>query len=141
MRNAVALLRSSIPGTAIRYVVVGVANTCVGLGVIYAAMYFLHFSDARANALGYLVGVMVSFFLNRNWTFGHTGAVLPALTRFVSVLLLAYLANLATVLLLIDTFGVNRYIAQAAGVLPYTTVGYLGSRYVAFRRPGNGASR
>lgn len=140
MIELVALLRSSISATAVRYVLVGVANTCVSLGVIYAAMYFLSFGDTRANALGYLVGVTVSFVLNRNWTFGHAGAIVPALTRFIGVLLAAYFVNLATVVLLIDAFGVNRYVAQAAGVVPYTTVGYLGSRYIAFRGQSNAAS-
>ena len=60
MRRIVGLLRSLIPETAVRYVLVGVANTIVGLSVIYAAMYFLHFSDALANSVGYLVGVIVS---------------------------------------------------------------------------------
>jgi len=132
MRRIVGLLRSLIPETAVRYVLVGVANTFVGLSVIYAAMYFLHVSDGLANSLGYLVGVIVSFVLNRNWTFGHTGSIAPALVRFVGVLVVAYFANLATVLVLIDALGVNRYVAQAAGVLPYTAVGYFGSRYFAF---------
>jgi putative flippase GtrA len=137
--KVLARLRSSVPETAIRYVIVGVANTCVGLGVIYASMYFLRFSDTLANGVGYVVGVMVSFVLNRNWTFEHAGPVAPALVRFVGVLLVAYFANLATVLVLIEALGINRYLAQAAGVAPYTTVGYLGSRHFAFhnRTPGS----
>jgi putative flippase GtrA len=132
MRRIVGLVRSLIPETAVRYVLVGVANTFVGLGVIYAAMYFLHFSDALANSMGYLVGVIISFFLNRNWTFAHTGSIAPALARFIGVLLVAYFANLATVLALIDIWGFNPYVAQAVGVLPYTALGYFGSRYFAF---------
>lgn len=124
-----------IPWSAVRYLLVGVANTIVGLGVIYAVMYFLRFSDATANALGYCVGVGVSFFLNRTWTFRHTGSIAPALARFVGVLLVAYLANLVMVLVLINVIGINRYVAQALGVLPYTAIGYLGSRFVAFRNP------
>ncbi len=133
MRRLFGLLRSLIPETAVRYVLVGVANTIVGLSVIYAAMYFLHFSDALANSMGYLVGVIVSFVLNRNWTFAHSGSIAPALAKFIGVLVVAYFANLATVLALIDVLGFNRYVAQAIGVLPYTALGYFGSRYFAFR--------
>lgn len=127
----------TIPASAVRYALVGLVNTVVGLGVIYGAMYFLGFADIPANALGYMVGVIVSFLLNRQWTFRDTGPIGSALVRFLAVLLVAYFANLGTVLALVELAAVNRYLAQAAGVLPYVVVGYLGSRYFAFRTPGD----
>lgn len=135
MSATVGMQPPPIPGSAVRYALVGLVNTMVGLGVIYFAMYFLEFSDVRANALGYLVGVIVSFLLNRQWTFRDTGPIGPALARFLAVLLVAYCANLGSVLALVELAAVNRYLAQAAGVLPYVVVGYLGSRYFAFRAP------
>jgi putative flippase GtrA len=117
----------------VRYLIVGGINTAVGLGVIYACMAIFGLNNVRSNLIGYTVGVLVSFVLNRSWTFAHGGAMLPALARFLAVLIVAYLANLATVVLLADEAGVDRFIAQAAGVPPYTLVGYLGSRFFAFR--------
>jgi putative flippase GtrA len=117
----------------LRYLLVGCVNTAVGLGLIYLCMYALGMRNAPANLLGYAVGVLVSFLLNKTWTFAHQGRYLPALGRFLVVLLVAYGANLLTVLLLADRWEFNRYLAQAAGVIPYTLIGYLGSRWFAFR--------
>jgi putative flippase GtrA len=123
-------MRSSL----LRYLLVGCVNTAVGLGVIYLCMYVFQLREAPANLIGYAFGVLVSFLLNKTWTFAHEGPYAAALLRFLAVLLLAYLSNLATVLLLADRLGVNRYLAQAAGIVPYTLIGYVGSRWFAFRR-------
>jgi putative flippase GtrA len=129
---------SMLDRSLIRYLLVGVANTLVGLGVIYFSMYELGLGNVTSNALGYGVGIVVSFGLNRQWTFRHTGSALPAMARFLVVTAVAYVANLGAVLVLSEGLGLNRYLAQLGGAPPYTLVGYLGSRYFAFRagRPG-----
>lgn len=116
----------------VRYLVVGAANTIVGLLVIYASLYALGLGNVSANALGYAVGISLGFVLNRNWTFRHRGSQLAALARFLLVLGIAYGVNLAVVLFAAEQLHLNRYVAQAMGIVPYTLIGYLGSRYFAF---------
>jgi putative flippase GtrA len=118
-----------------KFLTVGAANTLVGLAVIYAAKWFFRIGDIGANALGYSVGLLLSFTLNSRWTFAYRGANVPAFAKFTLVTLVAYAANLVTVLVSIRWFGVNEYLAQAAGVVPYTLIGYLGSKHLAFAAP------
>jgi putative flippase GtrA len=120
--------------SAWRYLVVGAGNTVVGLLVIYLGMYAMKLGDVAANALGYAVGIILGFALNRRWTFGHRGSMLPALGRFLLVLAIAYAANLAVVVFIADHLHGNRYVAQAIGIIPYTLIGYIGSRFFAFGR-------
>ena len=120
----------------IRYLLVGVVNTLVGLGAIYFAMYFLRLDIFQANALGYSVGILLSFGLNKAWTFRNNDQVIYSFLRYLLVLAVGYLANLATVLISNSHFGLNPYIAQALGVIPYTAIGFMGSRYFAFRTQG-----
>jgi polyisoprenyl-phosphate glycosyltransferase len=122
-----------VPLSLLKFLLVGSVNTLVGISAIYLLKWLMEASDAAANAGGYLVGLTASFTLNRRWTFRHAGALLPAATRFIAVFAVAYVANLFTVLTLIQEFGINGYLAQAMGVLPYTTLFYLGSRHIAFR--------
>lgn len=125
-------VRSLLSPSALRFCIVGVANTLVGLGIIYGAKYFFGVADVPANVIGYGVGVLVSYSLNRRWTFVYTRAVVPSFLRFIGVLAVAYLLNLATTILAVR-LGINSYIAQALGVPPYTLFGYLASRYFVFR--------
>jgi putative flippase GtrA len=126
MRFAVAL-HSSLT----RFLLVGAANTAVGLGVILAAKRWANLGDAAANLLGYGVGLAVSFTLNKKWTFRWSGRTPAALRRFLLVFAAAYAANLVTVLGLIRA-GVEGNWAQVCGVAPYTLVFYVGSRLYAF---------
>lgn len=116
-----------------RFLSVGVANTLVGLLAIYAAKWFLLLGDVAANAFGYSVGLLLSFALNSRWTFAYRGPHLPALAKFVLVFLVAYAMNLATVLGAIQYLGLNGYVAQAMGIVPYTLTSYLASKYLVFR--------
>ena len=133
---------AGLPVLFARFVVVGVLNTAVGLTVILAAKALLGWGDLAANATGYAVGLSTSFALNRTWTFGDRGRISPAFARFLGAFVLAYIANLATVFGLRDFAGANSYLAQTAGVIPYTAVFFLASRTFVFldRRPEDSAS-
>jgi putative flippase GtrA len=115
-----------------RFLFVGVINTVVGLSAIFFAKLVLSMGDVAANALGYAIGLLVSFLLNRRWTFQHTGSVTRSLPLFLLVQGVAYSANLICVLSLIH-FGIDGYFAQVCGIPPYTALSFLGSRYFAFR--------
>ncbi len=115
-----------------RFLSVGALNTLAGLAVIYVLMW-LGVSTAAANVGGYAVGLAISFVLNRAWTFRHRGRVASAAVRFLAAFAVAYGANLALVLLLTERLDLNRFFAQALGILPYTATMYLLSRHFVFR--------
>jgi putative flippase GtrA len=116
-----------------RFLSVGAVNTLVGLLVIFAGKAFFGLGDVAANAVGYAVGVLLSFRLNSRWTFGYQGAQWPAFAKFLVITAVAYAANLLTVLVAIRYLGVNAYLAQAMGVPPFTLTTYLASKYLVFR--------
>lgn len=119
----------------VRYLAVGVANTLAGLLVIYTCKWVFGAGDISANMIGYGVGILLSFQMNKRWTFGHLGGYWQSLLRYFAVLVCAYLVNLATVLYSIDVLKLNGYLAQALGIGPYTLIGYMGSRYFVFSKP------
>jgi putative flippase GtrA len=116
----------------VKFVVVGAFNTVIGLACIFAAKALLGWGDLAANAGGYGIGLVASFALNRAWTFRDRGRVSPALLRFLGAFLLAYLANLATVFALRDLAGVDSYLAQTAGIVPYTVLFFTANRAFVF---------
>jgi putative flippase GtrA len=117
----------------VRYLVVGGGNTVVGLSIIYLLKWIGGLGDVIANMIGYTCGLAASFAFNAKWTFAYKGSMLPALVKFVIVFLAAYLSNLMAVVTAISMFDANGYVAQGLGIVPYTVVGYLGSRFFAFK--------
>lgn len=116
----------------LRYAAVGGLNTVFGYAIIFGCMYFLSLGSAQSNGVGYGAGFILSFFLNRRFTFGSNARVASAMPRFLLVTVIAYLGNLVTVLFFERFAGVNAYVAQITGVFPYFLIGYLGSRYFVF---------
>lgn len=115
-----------------RFLLVGTVNTLVGLSVIFAAKGIVGLDDFVSNLLGYGFGLLISFFLNKEWTFRHNGRISPAAVRFGIAFLLSYIANLMTVYGLRDGVGLNSYLAQALGIGPYTLSFYFICRYYVF---------
>lgn len=124
-----------------RFAVVGLANTALGLAIIFTCKALLGLADAPANFIGYASAILLGFGLNRRWTFEHSGSSLKALTRYLLVLACAYAANLATVMVAIELVRIDSYTAQAMGIIPYTLTNYLGSRLFAFRIRGAAPQR
>jgi putative flippase GtrA len=119
--------------TLIKFGITGVLNTAVGLGTIYALKWFWHVSDTPANAIGYVVGISFSLVVNSRWTFQSRDSLLSIAPRYLSVIVFAYLINLACVKLSIEAWQVNSYLAHALGTVPYAAITYLGSRWWVFR--------
>jgi putative flippase GtrA len=124
-------------GAPWRFGVIGVLNTVVGLAVILLAREAAGWSDVAANALGYGVGLSLSFVLNRRWTFRHKGRWLPAALRFVVVVFGAWLLNISCVVALLD-IGVPAAMAHVISVIPYGLATYYGGQLWAFADSGGG---
>ena len=116
-----------------RFLSVGVLNTVVGLLVIFAMKGIFHLGDVAANAIGYSVGLLVSFTLNSRWTFSYQGAPGRAFGKFLAMALVAYGMNLLTVLVAIRGLGLNDYFSHILGIPAYTLTMYLTSKYFVFR--------
>ncbi len=124
----------------LRFLLVGLANTAVGLGTIYLLKWAFAVSDVPANLAGYVLGLCLSFALNRSWTFQHKGSVAAAALRFLCVFAVAYGVNIAVLLLLRDGLNINSYLCHLLSMLPYTIVFFLGSKLFAFPQTDESAA-
>ena len=121
------LLRQSL-----RFGAVGLVNTAIGLASIYAVMFFFQTGPAIANAVGYAIGLAISFSLNRVWTFDSKRPIAHVLPKYLLVATICYLLNLCAVLTAVSYSAVNPYIAQLLGVGTYTVCMFFGCRWFVF---------
>lgn len=123
----------------LRFLLVGLVNTAAGLSTIYLAMYAISMDYVSANVAGYSVGIIISFLLNRSWTFRHQGSWQLSLVRWMVVVSVAYSLNLVVIVRLHRALEFSTYIVQLAGIAVYTMTTFLGGRYFAFSNPDRGA--
>jgi putative flippase GtrA len=119
----------------LRFATVGVVNTGLGYAVIFACMYLVGLGAVTSNVLGYAVGLVVSYLLNRSFTFRSAAAPLREIVRFVAIFLLAYLANLAVLILLIRHAGVHEGVAQVLAGVVYFGLSFVMNKYYVFAGP------
>ena len=125
-------LRTASRSRPLRFLVVGCANTVVGLGVIYFAKLVLQFDDLAANAMGFACGLSVSYALNSTWTFEHGRHDIGTVCRFLAAFAVSYGANLCVLWYSIERASMNSYVAQATALLVYAVCFYLLSKLFVF---------
>jgi putative flippase GtrA len=115
-----------------KYLVVGILNTGVGYGIIFACMYGLGLGPVISNAVGYGVGVVVSYSVNKRFTFKSSTKDRATFLRFIVVTCAAYLSNLLTLIVAIDAFDMHEGVAQVLSGSVYVVTAFLGSKFYAF---------
>ena len=73
-----------------RYALVGVINTCIGLGLIYVLMHAAGWNHFASTFVGNTGGVICSYVLNRSYTFRYEGARFRSFVRFIAIAMLCY---------------------------------------------------
>ncbi len=119
-----------IDRTLCRFVVVGLANTVIGLAVIFAFRSIVN--DFLANLLGYMLVVPLSFLTHRRLSFRDVGSLWQAFVRYLPTVTIGYTVNL-TVLTYGLSVNANPYLIQSVAISAYVAVTYLLSRYFVFR--------
>jgi putative flippase GtrA len=89
----------------------------------------------NSNIAGYGVGLTVSYFLNKKYTFNSKQQHRKEIIRFLAVFILAYVLNYVALILLIHKFGVHEGYSQILAGLIYVIASYLMNKYFVFRTP------
>lgn len=118
---------------ALKFALVGLVNTAI-TAVVMAGLALTGMHDSLYAAIGYLVGMAVSFVLNFRFTFRQKGRdKLVPLVKFVAVGL-AMLAVAETVQFVAkSTFGWPEAVGVALGMVAYTGGGFLLNRFWVFQ--------
>ena len=127
-------LKKLFDPTFFRFILVGVVNTLVGYG---DAGYWV------SSAANYIVGSVVSFFLNKHFTFRNREKGAGVVARFVVNIsvcwLLAYGLAQPVMEKLLAGLGLTEQLqgnlTMLAGSGLFVVLNYLGQRFFAFRAP------
>lgn len=125
----------------LRFLAVGVLNTLLSAVIMFVLYDGFHLGYWLSSAVSYAVGAVVSFFLNRRFTFKSDAALLPAALRFALTVAVCYLIaySLAKPLILALFSGMlspdwAERLAMVTGMVLYTALNYAGQKLFAFRR-------
>lgn len=120
-------LKKNTSREALRYIIVGLANTAMTAVVIFGLMH-AGVGVYPSNATGYVVGIIFSFVMNAKFTFSTTLSPLRFI-KFLSTCAFCYILNLIAMKVFFIVIPNAIYTAQVVGMVIYTTAGFILNKY------------
>lgn len=123
-----------------KFIAVGIINTIFGTTIMFVCYNVFHWGYWFSSGANYFFGSILSFVLNKYFTFQNKEKSISQIVRFVVNILVCYtlaygIAKPLTMLLLAQaSVKVQENIAMLVGMCFFVGLNYLGQRFFAFRK-------
>lgn len=125
--------------TILKFLIVGVVNTLFGTAVMFSLYNLAGCSYWISSAANYILGSILSFFLNKYFTFQNRerswGQVVRFTVNIAACYLVAYGVAKPAVRMLLSgqSVSIQENAAMLVGMCLFTGLNYFGQRFFAFR--------
>jgi len=122
-----------------KFILVGIANTIFGTGIMFVFYNVFHFSYWVSSASNYIFGSILSYFLNKYFTFKSKTNTGKTMLRFVLNISLCYLLAyggakpLARYIFSGASQTLQENMAMLAGMCFFVALNYIGQRFFVFK--------
>lgn len=133
-------MKSETTSTAFRFILVGILNTLFGTAIMFVFYNVFHLSYWLSSASNYFFGSILSYFLNKSFTFRYGKADLKSILRFTINILLCYLLAYGIAkpvmkyLLSNYSVSIQENVSMVLGMILFVGLNYLGQRFFAFKK-------
>lgn len=134
------LINRFMDKTFLKFIVVGVINTLFGTAIMFAFYNILGLSYWISSAANYVFGSILSYFLNKNFTFQNNEKGIAPIARFVVNITICYAIAygvakpVVAFLLQNGSTRVRENLAMLVGMGLFVCLNYCGQRFFAFRK-------
>ena len=118
----------------LRFGVVGVAVNLL-LYTAYLALVNAQLGAKTAMSVTYAAGVVLSYRLNRRWSFGRSAGPRSDMVRYAALYSAGYLLNLGALRLFVDEMGLRHQLVQAVMVFVVAVLTFGLQKVWVFRAP------
>lgn len=126
--------------TTIKFIIVGIINTVVGTSVMFILYNIFSVGYWMSSAANYIIGSIVSYFLNKYFTFQNREKSFKQIILFVINISLCYIIAYGVAKPMV-AFILNQYnekiqgnISMLVGMGLFVILNYFGQRLVVFRQ-------
>lgn len=136
-------IKSLFDASLWKFLLVGVLNTVVGNGLMFLLYNVVHFDYWSSTAVSYALASVMSYFLNRRFTFRYPEGGFRVAIRFALNIVVCYILAYGLAQPLVQWLlsgaaeAVRDNVAMLAGMCLFVAFNYLGQRFFAFRDPSD----
>ena len=117
----------------IRYGIVGVTTNGFGYLLFVLFTTVLGVSPILTISIFYPFFLLLGFYLNKKWSFGHKGYASRSVVRYLLAYLGCYVLNVAVLKFFNSYLGYSHLIVQAIAIFPFALLLFLIQKYWVFR--------
>lgn len=140
MHNLITTLRTQFfDAKLIKFVLVGVVNTLVGMAIMFGLYNLAGCSYWVSSAANYILTSILSYILNKTFTFGNKDNVGSTAVRFALNIAVCYLLAYGIAKPAVNwmlsgaSVSLRDNYSMFAGMVLFTGFNYIGQRFFAFR--------
>ena len=133
------MLKKLVDRTFWKFILVGVVNTLFGTAVMFLCYNLLHLGYWISSGANYVLGSILSYFLNKYFTFQNREKGFGVVLRFTLNILVCYLLayGIAKPAVAWALSGMSKSVQENGAILVgmclFVGFNYLGQRFFAFR--------
>lgn len=118
----------------VRFVIVGSLNALITALIIWVLMDILDCNYLWSNVAGYVAALVNNFVWSKYWVFSSgEGNFWRELPLFLIAFVCAYGTQFLSLLLMVESMGLNEYLGQFLGLFVYGAVNFVMNRRLTFR--------
>ena len=123
-----------------KFILVGIVNTLFGTAIMFLYYNVFHLSYWISSASNYIFGSILSYFLNKHFTFQSRDKSVKGILKFVLNISVCYLVAYGVakplILLILSDYSikVQENIAMFVGMCLFVGLNYIGQRFFVFKK-------
>ena len=132
------MIKKLLDKTFWKFILVGIINTIVGTSVMFLCYNALHFNYWISSAMNYIIGSIVSYFLNKYFTFQNKQRSWKMVAKFIINITICYLIAYGVAKPLVahilsgQSIAVQENGAMLVGMCLFVGLNSLGQRFIVF---------
>lgn len=122
----------------LKFMVIGIINTIIGSAIMFGLYNLAGCSYWVSSASNYVLVSILSYVLNRKYTFGYNGRVIKSFARFSFNIAICYFfaygaaKPLVSYMLQSSSLQLKENAAMFAGMIIFTLLNYTGQKFFVF---------
>lgn len=132
------ILKLKPTNTFIRFMIIGIANTIIGLGITFLFLHLIGAAYWAATFIGNSIGAVMGYVLNRTFTFQSKRPFKESFWRYTLVIISCYFLSYGIseqMTKLVPNFydELRQDLAVLLGACLYTITNFFGQKIIVFR--------
>ena len=134
------MIKKLLDRTFWKFILVGIINTIVATGVMFLCYNAFHLNYWVSSAMNYIIGSIVSYFLNKYFTFQNKQRSWKIVIKFIINISVCYLIAYGVAKPLVarilsgQSVTIQENGAMLVGMCLFVGLNYLGQRFFAFKK-------